>query len=506
LISQETDFLEEIDKIIARHNIEVIFPSTDYELDLLSKNKQLFENSGAKIAISDANLIDILINKIKTYHFLKSHGFPLLDSADPQSQEIVYPIIGKPAYGFGSKGIIILRNREDLRQAKQSIKISDYIWMPFIEEFDEFSCDFAISFGGEISSIVIRKRIRTSGGFAVITQFTRSENIQRQVALFANLLMENGGCGIFNVQVIRYNYGCLHFSDINPRVGTSSVFTLGTGVNLPLFMCLTFTKSLEALPKNPAAQGRIKMVRNISEKWITVMPSGKIKGFVFDLDDTLIDQKVWIFDKLNITYDQHARQLPDKETFMLAAYQFIEEGQRSTLIDDLKTKFQLSEQLRTEMIQSYRQALPECIRVFRDVAHNLANLKRLGFKLGLLTDNPVQSQKQKVNMLDFQHYFDVILYSREFGKEKPDKFLFEKMALELGFDIDKLAMVGDNLYRDCIGALTAGCQAAFLIERKGSFFNFNFSYFSKMITLPMEKIVRITSLNDLYYGFEENTP
>lgn len=502
LVFHSEIFIKRIKQIVIEENIQVVFPSTDIEIGVLSKYKKSIESRGTKVAVSDFSLNGILTNKIKTYRFLKANGFSLLDLIDPQNQKVPYPIIGKPIHGSGSKGIVIVRNENDHKRTFKSISIKDYLWIPFIEDFEEFSIDFAISFKREISPIIIRKRIRTAGGFAVITESEDNEHIRQQIAHLAEIFKNKGGCGIFNVQVIKYNDNSYHFSDINPRVGTSSVFAFEAGVNLPLLMCAFLWDDTGAHKISHDVHGKFKMVRNLSEKWLKIMPKGKIKGVVFDLDDTLIDQKTWVFDKLSIMHAKHAHQLPEKEAFIVSAYQLIEEGMCSTLIDELNRKFRLPESLRDELIQSFRSAQPECIRVFRDVADNLAKLKRLGFKLGLLTDNPVRSQKQKIGMLEFIHLFDAILFSRDYNREKPDKFLFDKTAAKLSVDKDQLVMVGDNLYRDCYGALKAGYQVAYFIKRRGAFFNFNHEYFVKNIKLPHEKIIKIASLNDLYYSIE----
>ena len=504
LIRRKDDFLNAIRRIIVEERIDIIFPSTDFELELLSNNKKQIESAGAKVAISDPALNNVLINKIRTYDYLKRHGFPLLESIDIQHSVTEYPVLGKPSSGFGGKGLIVLRNQDERHQILQTIDVENYLWMPFIGEFEEFSVDFAISFEGEISPIVIRKRIRTAGGFAVIAQHAIDENIRRQVSRLADTFRQDGGCGIFNVQVLKYDNDSYAFSDINPRVGTSSVFTLGLGLNLPLYMC----SSLPACSRNDSEDTNIlknaKMVRNLSEKWLGIIPREEIEGVVFDLDDTLIDQKLWIFDKLSLVCAKHAAQLPGKEIFMFAACQFIEEGKRSDLFDELQHKFDWSDRLHSDLIESFRQAQPESIHVFRDVTDNLKRLKRLGLKIGLLTDNPVRSQKQKIKMLSFINLFDAIVFARDTGKEKPDKLPFEKIASEIGVKTDKLAMVGDNLYRDCYGAIKANYQSAFFIERQGTFFNFKYQYLLNSLDLPAEKIVRITSFNELYYSIAES--
>lgn len=503
LISSETDFLNAVIQIVLLHKIHVLFPSTDHELKMLSKNKDKIECHGARIAISDLPLTKILLNKLETYQFLKKNGFPLLDFVHPINIETNFPVIGKPVTGFGSKGIVIIRNKEEYQTVKETITIKDYIWLPFLDDFDEFSVDFAISFDKKISTLTVRKRVRTAGGFSVINRSENNFKISQQVKRLAKLLVHSGGYGIFNVQIMHYGRNILHVSDINPRVGTSSVFTLGVGVNLPVFMCKPFMEFEDERKISIKSLKSTIMIRNLTQKWIDVLPKGTIKGLIFDLDDTLIDQKKWIFDKLSIVYESYAQQLPEKTNFELAAYRIVEEGKRSTLFDELKKYFQLSESLRTEMIKTYRKAVPPSIYVYRDVRMNIDKLKRLGYKIGLLTDNPVQSQKQKLKKLDFIHYFDSILFSMEYKKEKPDKTLFEKIAKNLCLEKHHLAMVGDNLYRDCFGAINAGFSVAFFIHRKGGFFNFNVGHFKQLAQEKSKKIKKIQNLNELYYTIDD---
>jgi len=500
LINEEDEFLHSLDKIVTQEKIQIIFPSTDYELSVLSKNKNRYETLGARVAVSDFHLLNILRNKIKSYEFLKKNGFPVQDIVDINNENIKFPIIGKPAYGFGGKDMIILNNRQEYLSALKSDDLDKYIWQPCIEKFDEFSIDFAIGFDREISPLVIRKRIRTVGGFAVITQSENDERIHSEVSNLAMLLRSNGGCGIFNVQIFRFADNCYCFTDINPRVGTSSVFSLGAGLNLPLFMCSLLDPCLYIFFTPPEIETNIRMIRNLDERWIKLIPENDVEGVVFDLDDTIVNQKKWITDKLQIIYEQYTKFLPDKYLFTLAASRFLEEGKRSALIDEIAELFSLSPGLRDDLINSYRAAKPSSIETYRDTRPTLLMLKQAGFKLAILTDNPVASQKQKLDLIDFTDIFDEIIFSNALGTEKPDRLLFDETASRLDIDNTKLVMVGDNLYRDVYGSLNAKYKLSYFIERKGAFFNFDFDHFVKISGLSAEKFIRIKSLNDVTYS------
>jgi len=499
-IKEEGNFIESLSDVVKLEGIQVIFPSTDHELDTLSKYKDFLERDGSRVAISDYPLLSKLRNKRKADYFLAQHNFPVLRAVDIERDTIDLPLIGKPVYGFGSKNQIVLRERKQLQGHKISELKEKYFWQPYISHFVEYSIDFAIGFNMEVSPPIARRRIRSAGGFAVITQSEHDEIILAGVLRLAHLLSKEGGEGIFNVQVLRVSPSDFYYTDINPRVGTSSIFTLGLGINLPLFMCRYFNPEIFTIPYSDISHISVKMIRNLDERWIKPCEAGAVKGIVFDLDDTLINQKGWMFEKLELVWEMYKHQLPDKEAFLIAAYGFLEEGKRSILIDELISFFRLPVNLRDTLIQAYRTAEPESISVYRDVKPSLRELREMGFRLAVLTDNPVVSQQQKLNKLDFLDIFDAIVFSRARNREKPDSEIFNEVAQELDVPNHQLVMVGDNLYRDTYGCLSAGYSFAFHIAREGTFYNFDFNKFLEITKLPPEKIAVIKSLKELVYS------
>ena len=59
------------------------------------------------------------------------------------------------------------------------------------------------------------------------------------------------------------------------------------------------------------------------------------------------------------------------------------------------------------------------------------------------------------------------------ARTSPTAVAFAAMAAALGLPPSALAMVGDNPYRDGLGALAAGYGAAYVVGRPGAFFNFD---------------------------------
>jgi HAD superfamily hydrolase (TIGR01549 family) len=220
------------------------------------------------------------------------------------------------------------------------------------------------------------------------------------------------------------------------------------------------------------------MIRVLADRWLDVeehAPSEPIQGIVFDLDDTLLHQKLWIAGKLQAAAESLPQLIPDREAFLLRALQSVEEGPRDALIDEQAERLGLRPEGRDQLLEAYRAAVPERSVLFPDVVPTLESLRRAGLKLGLLTDNPPASQRQKVKVCGLARWFEAIVYSQELGAEKPDGRGFAACAEGLGLPVERLGFVGDNPYRDALGAHSAGYGRVYVVRRHGTFYNFEAS-------------------------------
>ena len=495
-------FLNALLDICEREHVRVLFPTTNIELLTLAENVDVFENKNIKVAISHADFLKVSMNKTALSQFLLKEGFPVLPLINLSNSDLPFPIIGRPHTSWGSKGIIVLHAYDEMEKYQLSELKDKFTWQPFLDNFEEFSIDFAINFDGTLSEYGVRRRIKTLGGFAAITETAQDPVIEKMIDALLTVINAHGARGIFNVQVLKSG-SKYYFSDINPRIGTSAVFSYELGINYPLFMCSYVQPDIYS-PKHHEhmRSKRLRMVRYLDEFWIEKHDARDIKGIVFDLDDTLINQKLWIFDKLLALWELNAHNLPSRKEFLLKALQLVEEGNRSHLFDALAKEFTFTDSFKDELIQKYRAIVPQNCPLFPDVLPTLSELKTYGFKLALVTDNPPESQKQKIKVCNFDGVFDKIIYSRELQHEKPDSGVFWEAAKRLDIPVHSLAMVGDNLYKDIVGSLDAGYTCAFWITRKGTFFNFEEKLLDKIFS---EKYYfkRIDCMKHLLWSFSE---
>jgi len=473
---------------VARERVDMIFPATALELHALSQLKVQLYARGALVAIAEEDLLNQLLDKQSTHEFLRAAGLPVPTLIDPLTFNYDQTLFGRPRHGWGGRGTIILHSRDEAHAYHGDL--STHVWTPWLAQFEEFSADFAIGMRGEISTIVLRRRLRTSGGFAVISESVVDIALGDIAQRTANSIRHAGGCGLFNVQMLQSGTDAPFVSDVNPRIGTSATHALSEGINLPGF----FMDSTDAAAGSFAPVRRIGKTVRVLKDIVIPRLAHPPKGIVFDLDDTLVDHKSWMLRKLEAIYPEIFSGRVDETTFLMHAAQLVDEGERALLIDRLLALLALPTSLRGDAIAAYRAANVLDTPLFPDVVPMLAALKAAGLQLAILTDNPPATQKTKLRHAAGLSGVDVVIYAKEHGNEKPDSTGFLQAARALSIEPKHLVMIGDNYFRDGIGAVQAGYMHALIIRREGGFLSPHAGIAARM---PMQITSRIDMVDSL---------
>lgn len=462
-------FLEFALALCEREGVTDLFAASSHELTLLDASRASFVQAGAHVWVSARPVLELAADKLAFYRWLSGCGVSCLPCFQtPTAAGASLPLIGKPRGGWGGRGLRVLRDSTDPAQpAGQDVE--DYVWQPLLQEFDEYSIDFAIDAEGHASPLAFRRRIRVLGGFAILSAPEAPGEVRDLAADLVARLAGLGAMGPLNAQILHAAEGCW-VSDLNPRIGTSMPLSLVAGQN-PVEILFVGPATAEPPRKRPPGSGRT--LRFPEERHVPDLDLEDISGVVFDLDDTLLDQKHWILEKLELTWERASERLPSRRAFLAAALCILEEGNRAHLIDGLCRELGLEEETRRDLIEIYRAAVPARAVLYDDALTCLGRLRQLGYRLAVLTDNPAASQRLKLEVSGLSTHFDATVLTSELGTRKPDARAFAAAARALGLPESRVAMIGDNLFRDIIGSLASGYRHAFHIQRPGGFFNFN---------------------------------
>lgn len=128
-------YIDEILGICKSEEVDVVWPTSDEEISVISKNKELFEQANVKLVSSDHQTIKNATDKLRNCKLVKSLGI-----TTPQSYELhefedkdldLYPIIVRPKFGRGGKGVNFCRNKLEM---KKLINILDNKSEYFVQE------------------------------------------------------------------------------------------------------------------------------------------------------------------------------------------------------------------------------------------------------------------------------------------------------------------------------------------------------------------------------------
>ncbi|MGI6315829.1 MAG: HAD family hydrolase [Christensenellales bacterium] len=187
-----------------------------------------------------------------------------------------------------------------------------------------------------------------------------------------------------------------------------------------------------------------------------------IRGVVFDLDHTLYDRKT--SDTLGLIkyFSQYPRQFAPGQTPESAA-KSMWRGE----LDNLKSGWQaLTDTMTREGVFAY----PPTGQAFCDwfqryyasagvtwpcVYPLLHNLKRMGLKLGIITNGTQTTQQAKLDYFGFPSLIpEIIIASGQQAKPNPAPFI--RMTSQLGCPANTLLYVGDNPINDVAASHSAG--------------------------------------------------
>jgi len=458
LFKDEGAFRARLRRAIEQHEISYVLPTTEMEQRLLAAIASTETN--ATYVVCSERVLDVILDKVRLNEWLRSNGVPTLPALDPGTNSVA--LIGKPRSGWGGRGIVHKRQDE---HPPADLRTADYLWQRDLPSFVELSIDTGISLAATVVKPIIRERLRVSGGFAVVSRLVDHEAVEIAVTRLLSGLAAEGALGPFNVQVLVEPTGAFWVSDVNPRIGTSAVTTLESGRNL--LQDVLFPVDGPPRTQSPGAL----IYRTLASH--TVRPIDRpVRGVVFDLDDTLLDQKAWIRSKLDLLEDRVLSDFgSDRRRYRAVVEMLINEGPWSALIDEFVKELDLPRSAAPALIDAYRAARPESAPIYKDVVPLLRRLRSAGYKLGILTDNPRASQMQKLDASLLPALVDTIVLTDAIGARKPQRKAFSTIAESLNVPERSLVMVGNSLAKDIVGALEAGFAHGALIERRGAMFS-----------------------------------
>ncbi|MCR4288903.1 MAG: HAD family hydrolase [Candidatus Scalindua sp.] len=178
---------------------------------------------------------------------------------------------------------------------------------------------------------------------------------------------------------------------------------------------------------------------------LTSLISARVKAIIFDLDDTLYDCSgtlVLKSKKLTAKIISKAIKCSEAEALKLQLELEGRLGPKADIAREIANLYNLSEEFCKEIANTINTLEIEGAILFPDTMDSINELKRIGYKLFLVTFGNREMQEKKIKVLGLENAFDEIIITEDpQGKEKCFKEILAKYDLEP----EQVLCVGDKI-------------------------------------------------------------
>ena len=400
--------------------------------------------------ISEPEMIRICRDKNYTSRFFVDCGLhapmPVKDWHEYKSG---FPAFIKPKDGNGSINAFKVEKEEELKV--YSAQVEDYIVQPFVSGH-EYTIDIFCDWDGEPISIVPRERLQVRAGEVLKTRIALDQQMIQDMKTICNAFKP---CGPMTVQLIRDTEGIDWYIEINPRFGGGAPLSMKAGA-----------RSAEAILKLLDGE-QVEYATDIADGAIysrfdqsVCITEGKsrIKGVIFDLDDTLYSEKEYIRSGYKGVSDYLGGRYEDK------LWGFFEAGK--PVIDELLRDLGREDE-KDKVLSVYRSHKP-AIHPYPGVVEMIRELKNRGIKVGIITDGRPEGQRNKLEALGLD--IDDVIITDELGGtqfRKPCDIAFRIMKTLWRLNPADIVYVGDNPVKDFQAPQQLGMRSIWFKNQDG---------------------------------------
>ncbi|MBO0883412.1 MAG: HAD family hydrolase [Mycobacterium sp.] len=199
-----------------------------------------------------------------------------------------------------------------------------------------------------------------------------------------------------------------------------------------------------------------------------------LRAVLFDLDDTLVDQKSAAEAAVVAWAAEHGITDPDVRQrwariseFHYERYQHREltfAQQRTARVREFLA-IDVDEHRASHLFDGYLTRYEALWIAFDDAVPALRRARLAGLTIAVLTNGDEEHQRFKLTKLSLLNEIDMLIASSALPAGKPDPRAFAHALDRIGVTPDQAVMIGDSLEKDVHGAMNAGLNAVLLDRR-----------------------------------------
>lgn len=447
---KDPGYIQNLLDICEADHIDLLIPTIDTDLLVLSENKEKFEAIGTRVMISAPDKIRICRDKNNTSRFFVDCALhapmPVNDWKEYKSG---FPAFIKPKDGSSSINAFKVENEEELEV--YAGQVEDYIVQPFVSGH-EYTIDIFCDWDGNPVSIVPRERLQVRAGEVLKTRIDLDQTMIEESKALCSAFKP---CGPMTVQLIRDDAGIDWYIEINPRFGGGAPLSMKAGARSAEAILKLMTG--EEVEEQEISDGAIYS-RFDQSVCIEEGKGSQIKGVIFDLDDTLYSEKEYVKSGYKVVSDYLGGGYEER------LWSFFEAGKPA--IDELLKELG-QENEKAKVLEVYRSHKPD-IHLYPGVAEMMEKLKAKGIKVGIITDGRSEGQRNKLEALGLD--VDDVIITDELGGiqfRKPCDIAFRILITRWRLNPADVVYVGDNPVKDFQAPQQLGMRCVYFKNHLG---------------------------------------
>jgi len=258
--ASDPSYSDKLFDIIEKHKVHFVFHGSEPELKFISENRELFEQKKIKHPLNSQEVIQLCMDKHKTFKALGDLGinvgrYKKIDSSEDIRNIDFFPLVLKPSTGSGgSANVHICFDREDLElTANYMLKYGvDLIAQEYVHSDEEYTIGVSSDSNGNILGAIAIKRVlgnslstrikikRDDKLYMISTGISQGEIVNNETLLIQAKKIASGlrSVGPLNIQCRVVEEQLVPF-EINPRLSGTTSLRAMAGYNEPKSMILT---------------------------------------------------------------------------------------------------------------------------------------------------------------------------------------------------------------------------------------------------------------------------
>jgi carbamoyl-phosphate synthase large subunit len=212
--SYDEDFIPSLIAILEKEKVDLIIPSTDFEINTLSLNKDQIK---AVIACSGKQSSSIYLDKYLSALFHAEHRIPFAESCLPSSYSGQFsPAIAKPRLGRGSRGLIKNYSGEE------KLNDEEYLIQKMYTGKEITTAVYVSYITGKLLGLITMERSLENGATTYCKVIREYDDQLEEIAL--EIIRNSDIKGSFNIQSIVTDENEIYPFEVNCRIsGTNSI-------------------------------------------------------------------------------------------------------------------------------------------------------------------------------------------------------------------------------------------------------------------------------------------